>query len=214
VRILAVPVKSLARSKSRLASELTPLERGALTLAMLEDVLDAALAVHGWIVWVVSADEVVLEIAGRRGARPIPEDKPPLSAAVRQVESVARELEASALAVVHGDLPLLTPEALTATLHTLGPVVLAAADDGAGTNLLLRRPPRAIPARFGPDSLRKHREAAAAKQLPVAVVERPELAFDVDAPSDILRLLGSGRRGRTRDVCLEMDLAERLKLYA
>jgi 2-phospho-L-lactate/phosphoenolpyruvate guanylyltransferase len=214
MRILAIPVKSLARAKSRLSAELTPLERGSLTLAMLEDLLDVAMEIPGWTVWVVSPDEVVLEIAAQRRATPVPEEKPPLSAAVRQAEVKAKALEASALAVLHGDLPLVTPDALTAALHTLGAVVLGAADDGTGTNLLLRRPPRAIPARFGPDSLRKHRELAAARDVPLSVVERPEIAFDVDAPEDILRLLRSGRRGRTRDVCLEMDLAERLKLYA
>lgn len=214
MRILAIPVKSLARAKTRLATDLTSLERGALTLAMLEDVLDAALQIQGWETWVVSPDEAVLEIAARRGASPIAEERPPLSAAVRQVELLAKEREASALAILHGDVPIVTLEALTAALHTLGPVVLAASDDGAGTNLLLRRPPRAIPARFGPGSLRKHTEAAEAKGLPVAIVELRELAFDVDQPGDILRLLESGRRGRTREVCLEMDLAERLKLHA
>lgn len=214
MRILAIPVKSLARAKSRLSSELTSLERGALTLAMLEDVLDVAMELLGWNVWVVSPDEVVLEIAGRRGAAPVPEEKPPLAAAVRQAELSATEQEAHALAVLHGDLPLLTVEALTAALHTLGPVVIGASDEGTGTNLLLRRPPRAIPARFGPDSLRKHRELADQRGLPASVIERPEIAFDVDAPGDILRLLRNGRRGRTRDVCLEMDLAERLKLHA
>ena len=66
MRAIAIPVKSLARSKSRLARLLSPLERAALTLAMLEDVLDATLAVPGWESWVVSPDEAVLEIAARR----------------------------------------------------------------------------------------------------------------------------------------------------
>ena len=60
MRAIAIPVKPLTRAKTRLSSDLTALERGGLTLAMLEDVLDAALAVPGWETWVVSADEVVL----------------------------------------------------------------------------------------------------------------------------------------------------------
>src|SRR5207302_2274356 len=83
VRILAVPVKSLSRAKSRLARVLSPMERAALTLAMLEDVLDATLAQSSWETWVISRDEAVLEIAARRRARPVLEEKPPLSAAVR-----------------------------------------------------------------------------------------------------------------------------------
>jgi 2-phospho-L-lactate guanylyltransferase len=210
MRVIAVPVKSLAGAKRRVASDLTPLERGALTLAMLEDVLDATQAVTGWQTWVVSPDEVVLEIAVRRGATSVPEEKPPLASAIRQVERLATEREVDALAVLPGDLPLITTEALTAALRTLGPVVLAPSHDEAGTNLLLRRPPKAIPARFGPQSFRRHLDQAEARGLPAAVVDRRELSFDLDLPSDILTLLSTGRRGRARQVCLEMDLRERL----
>jgi 2-phospho-L-lactate guanylyltransferase len=214
MRVVAIPVKALTKAKSRLAPELTPLERGALTLAMLEDVLDATLAVAGWDTWVVSPDEAVLEIAARRGASAIPEEKGPLSQAIRQAEVLAKEREADALAVVPADLPLVTPDAITAALHTLGTVVIAPSADRAGTNLLLRRPPRAIQARFGPDSYNRHLAAATAKGLPVSTVERRELAFDLDHPGDILTLLASGRAGRTAEVCRDMDLGQRLTMHA
>src|SRR5918999_2976574 len=106
MRVIAVPVKSLERAKGRLAAVLEPLERAALTLAMFEDVLDACLAVPGWQTWVVSPDEAVLEVSARRRARPIAEDEPGLLSAVRQMEEEAAN--ADALAVVLGDLPLLT----------------------------------------------------------------------------------------------------------
>jgi 2-phospho-L-lactate/phosphoenolpyruvate guanylyltransferase len=211
VRVLAIPVKSLSRAKSRLAPALSDLERGALTLAMLEDVLDASLGVPGWKTWVVSPDEVALEVAARRGARPVTEAKPPLARAIRQVEALAEEEEAGTLAVLPADIPLVTAETLHVALRTLGAVVLAPSADGAGTSLLLRRPPKAIPARFGPESFRRHVELATQRGLPVSVVERQELSFDVDRPGDILTLLADGRRGRTREVCLEMDLDARLR---
>ena len=211
MRILAVPVKSLSRAKSRLSPALSDLERGALTLAMLEDVLDASLVVPGWETWVVSPDEVALEIAARRGARPVPETKPPLANAIRQVETLANQGGAATLAVLPADVPLVTAETLHVALRTLGAVVLAPSADGAGTSLLLRRPPKAIPARFGPDSFRRHVELASERGLPVSIVERQELSFDVDRPGDILTLLADGRRGRTREVCLEMDLDARLR---
>jgi 2-phospho-L-lactate guanylyltransferase len=211
MRVVAVPVKSLSRAKTRLSPALTGLERGALTLAMLEDVLDAALSVPGWETWVVSPDEVALEIAAGRGARPIPEAKPPLANAIRQVETKAKDDGASALAVLPADVPLVTVDTLHEALRTLGAVVLARSADGSGTSLLLRRPPRAIPARFGPDSFRRHVELAEARGLPVSIVQRRELSFDVDRPDDILTLLADGRRGRTREVCLQMDLGARLR---
>jgi 2-phospho-L-lactate/phosphoenolpyruvate guanylyltransferase len=211
MRVVAVPVKSLSRAKTRLSPALTGLERGALTLAMLEDVLDAALSVPGWETWVISPDEVALEVAAGRGARPIPEAKPPLANAIRQVEAKAKQDGATALAVLPADVPLVTVDTLHEALRTLGAVVLARSADGSGTSLLLRRPPRAIPARFGPDSFRRHLELAAERGLPVSVVERRELSFDVDRPGDILTLLADGRRGRTREVCLQMDLGARLR---
>lgn len=214
MRIVAVPVKSLSRAKTRLCADLTALERGALTLAMLEDVLDAVQAVAGWETWVVSPDEVALEIAARRGARPVCEDKPPLANAIRQVEALAKQAEAAALAIVPADLPLVTAETLGEALHTLGAVVLAPSADGSGTSLLLRRPPRAIPARFGPDSFHRHLGLAKERGLPVSVVTRRELSFDVDRPGDILTLLADGRDGRTREVCLDMDLGSRIRVHA
>jgi len=214
MRIICIPVKSLGRSKTRLSSVLGPLERGVLTLAMLEDLLDVTASVPGWETWIVSADDVVLEIAARRGARPVSETKPPLSAAVRQVEREATGNGAEALAILLGDVALVTTDALSAALRTLGPVVVAPAKGDGGTNLLLRRPPRAIQAKFGRNSLSKHMEAAAAKGLPVAIVDRPELAFDLDGPQDIAVLLASDKRGRTRQALLEMGAQSRIPARA
>jgi 2-phospho-L-lactate guanylyltransferase len=191
VRAIAVPVKSLARSKSRLAPLLAPLDRAALSLALLEDVLDAATAVPGWEVWVVSPDEAVLEIAVRRGVTPILERKPSLTAAVRQAE-----------------------DELAAALRTLGPVVASPATTGGGTNLLLRRPPRAIPARFGPDSFRKHEQSARSRGLPFAVVESPGLAFDLDLPEHVGRVLEEARRSRTATTLRELRANGRLAVAA
>jgi 2-phospho-L-lactate guanylyltransferase len=210
VRVIAVPVKSLGHGKSRLAPVLSPLERGALTLAMFEDVLDATLGLEGWETWVVSVDESVLEIAIGRRARTIVEARPSLRAAIEQIEEEAAGRAAEALAIVPADLPLVTGAALTAAVHTLGPVVLAPSADERGTNLLLRRPPNAIPSRFGADSYRRHLEAAAERDLPIAVVERGELAFDLDDPDDILTMLRSRRPGRTLEVCRELGLEERV----
>ncbi len=208
MRVLAVPVKSLERAKARLSEVLRPLERAALTLAMLEDVLDACLAVSGWQTWVISPDESVLEVSARRRARAVIEEDAGLLGAVRQVEDEAAG--ADALAIVLGDLPFLTGEALGGALQTIGPVVAAPSGSDAGTNLLVRRPPSVIPARFGTDSYRRHVEEAEQRRLPVSSVRSPELAFDLDRPEDIPVVLRDPRPSRTRTACLEMGLAERL----
>jgi 2-phospho-L-lactate/phosphoenolpyruvate guanylyltransferase len=201
---IVLPVKSLDEAKARLEPTLSQVERASLTLAMLEDVLDATLAVPGWETWVISPDETVLEVAARRGAAPLVEDEPPLNTAIRQAEADAIGRGFDALAVLLPDTPLLTTAALTRALHTLGPVVVAPSSDERGTNLLLRRPADAIAARFGPDSFRRHVEAAAESDLPLAVVERDEIGFDLDTPADILTVVGSSRPTRTRAVLREL----------
>ncbi|HVF08297.1 MAG TPA: 2-phospho-L-lactate guanylyltransferase [Actinomycetota bacterium] len=210
MRVITLPVKSLADAKGRLDPVLTPLERGALTLAMLEDVLDVTLGLSGWETWVISPDEAVLEIAMARGSHAIEEDRPPLSNAVRQVEEEAEGRLVDTLAVLLPDTPFLTHRALTRALRTLGAVVVAPSLDEGGTNLLVRRPPGCIGARFGHDSYRRHLEAAEEAGAPAAVVETRELAFDLDLPGDILTVLTSGREGRTLQVCRELDLGARL----
>jgi 2-phospho-L-lactate guanylyltransferase len=212
MRVIAVPVKSLERAKGRLSGVLEPLERAALTLAMLEDVLDACLQMPGWRTWVVSPDEAVLEVSARRRARPVAEEEPGLLAAIRQVEAEAAG--ADALAIVLGDIPLLTPSALEMLLHTIGPVVAAPSDSDAGTNVLLRRPPGVIPPRFGTRSFRKHREVAEQFDVPFSQVDSPELGFDLDRPEDVLTLLAAGGISRTRSACLEMGLPERLAVHS
>lgn len=210
MRVIALPVKSLAEAKGRLDPVLSPLERGALTLAMLEDVLDVTLDIAGWQTWVISPDEAVLEIAMSRGAHAIEEERPPLANAIRQLESEAEGRLVDTLAVLLPDTPLVTHHALTRALRTLGAVVIAPSTDEGGTNLLMRRPPASIGARFGHDSYRRHLQAATETGVPAAVVETAELAFDLDVPSDILTVLESRREGRTLQVCRDLDLGARV----
>jgi 2-phospho-L-lactate guanylyltransferase len=210
MHVIVLPVKSLDEAKARLEPALSPVERAALTLAMLEDVLDATLTMPGWETWVLSPDETVLEVAARRGATPLVEEEPPLNVAIRQAEADAIGRGSDAMAVLLPDTPLVTTVALTKALHTLGPVVVAPSADERGTNLLLRRPADAIAARFGIDSFRRHVEAAAEADLPLAVVEREELAFDLDTPDDILTVFASSRPTRTRAVLRDLGADSRV----
>lgn len=212
--MIALPVKSLSEAKGRLDPLLTPLERGALTLAMLEDVLDVTQALTGWDTWVISPDEAVIEIAMARDAHAIEEARPPLANAILQIEEEAEGRLVDALAVLLPDTPLVTHAALTSALRTLGAVVVAPSSDEGGTNLLIRRPPTAIEAHFGHDSYRRHLQTATEAGLPTAVVDIPELAFDLDLPSDILTVLDSRREGRTLQVCRDLDLGARLATRA
>lgn len=213
MRILALPVKSLDGSKRRLSPVLTPMERAAVSLAMYEDILDVALAVPGWETVVISPDQAVLEIAATRGAHALPEERPTLTHAVRQVEQDSIDRGAEQLAVLVADAALVTAPLLIDALRTLAPVVLAGGEDG-GTTLLVRRPVRVIAARFGHDSFSRHQELATTKEVPTALVHTPGMCFDLDVPNDIPTFLGAGKPGRTRDVLLQMGAATRMAARA
>ena len=209
MQVVVVPVKALPESKTRLASVLTESERAALTLAQLDDVLGACVGQTGWDTWVISPDPVVLKAAEARGARPVREEGGSLLGAVRQVEATLPD-PFDALAVVLGDLPYATRSDIRAALDMDGQVVAAPAASDGGTNLLLRRPASAIPARFGRASFERHRWEASKRGIDLLEVRAPGLEEDLDRPEDLARLMARDHPCRTRSVCLEMDLARRL----
>jgi 2-phospho-L-lactate guanylyltransferase len=212
--VLAVPVRRLEDAKTRLAPILSPRERGELMLAMLHDVVTAATRQAAWETWVVSADRTVLDAAEAHGATPVREPGTGLLAAVRYVEDLALRRGAGELAVLLADLPWITKGSLAGALGVDAPVVAVRAASDGGTNLLVRRPPNAIRARFGRESYAKHRWAAQRAGVAVRTVESDELAFDLDGPGDLRRLLASGRPCGALTTCREMGVAERLRLHA
>ncbi|HEX8099943.1 MAG TPA: 2-phospho-L-lactate guanylyltransferase [Actinomycetota bacterium] len=212
MRVVAVPVKSLDRSKSRLTPVLSPPERTRLTMAMLETVLDACLAQPGWETWVISRPGLPLDLASERGARIVRERRATLLEAVAQVEADSRSEGAAELAVVLADLPFVTAESLASVLSAEASVVAAPSISDGGTNALVRRPPSVISARFGRSSFAKHRAETYRRGLTFESVEKPRLAFDLDRPEDLIAIIESDEPTRTRVTCLEMGLTDRLKL--
>ena len=212
MRAIALPVKSLSHAKSRLAPLLSPLERGALALAMFEDALDAALAVDGWETWVVSSDESVLEIALGRGAMGIPEEEPASTERSRRSRPRPPRRPGGARDPPRGHAADRGRRAPRDPAHARTgrdrPVRGRARDQPP-----VRRPPAAIPSRFGPDSFRRHLEVAAerppdrgrgarrARVRPGRSRRYPHRAGD-PAP------------GRTLEVCRDLDLPERLAARA
>jgi 2-phospho-L-lactate guanylyltransferase len=205
-----VPVKRLAQAKSRLRAVLSDGQRRDFVLAMLEDALrllasQRAIATTA----VVSADEEVLAFARRLGAQPIRE--PPgvhgLNAALAFAADVLARQGARGVLVLPADVPLATPADLGAVLAAWQdtPVVLCRSQSH-GTGALALRPPHAIPFRFGPRSFAAHRRAAAERDLPVAVLDRPGLALDIDRPGD-LRAVLAGDASRSREMLQAMAVA-------
>jgi len=189
VEAILIPVKRLSESKLRLAGVLGPPQRRRLALSMFADVLGAA---AGWpLRMVVTSDRDAASLARSAGWSIVPDPGSGLNDAVSAGTAATASAGATALLVLPFDVPLVTGRELAALFATDADVVVACSDDG-GTSGLLRRPPGAITARFGPDSAVSHAEAAAMAGLRVERLRLPGLSLDVDDPGDLRRLAASG----------------------
>lgn len=178
-----VPVKSLEGAKSRLAPLLGPEERAALVQRMLADVLAACSASEAVVRTLVvtpeprlaPADADVLVDAGEGHAAAV-------------ASALADPRARGGALVVMADCALATAAALDRLAAAARPVALAPALDG-GLNALALRDPRAFEPVFGvPRAAELTVAQAWAVGLEPAVLDVPELAFDVDEPGDLRRV--------------------------
>jgi 2-phospho-L-lactate/phosphoenolpyruvate guanylyltransferase len=193
VRII-VPHRGLEAAKTRLAPVLDPAEREDLARRLLARVLGVAHEACGDVV-VISPSAALRPVVEEQGARLAVQRGMGLNAGLEQARAEAIAEGADALVVLHGDLPNLSPadiRAMAEALPAAGGVAIAPDRAGTGTNGLAQSPADAIPFAFGAGSFARHREAAVAAGLEVAVVERPGLAFDLDTPADLARWLELG----------------------
>ncbi|WP_179294493.1 2-phospho-L-lactate guanylyltransferase [Mesorhizobium sp. WSM3879] len=197
-----VPVKTLADAKSRLSSALSPTQRRCLVFAMFKDMLDA-LAVTPAIdaVLVVTAEPEVAELASRRGATVLHEERRlGLNAALALGAAYAKQRGAGQVLFIPADLPFVTPAELAeimATAHPAEPsyMTIVPSRDGNGTNALLLSPPDALPPNFGPGSFERHCAQARARGLSPRAIRLKGVATDIDEPNDLAILMERSREG-------------------
>ena len=182
-----VPVKRLGASKRRLSQSLSPLERRALTTAMLEDVLTALK--HSVIekVLVVSNDPKVRFIAQKFGADFFSPIRRGLNFAVEEAFAWCMKNKASSVLVLPADIPLITPGDINNIIelgNKQNQVVLVPSRD-FGTNAFYQCPPHLIPAFFGPESFYKHIQEALKKGICVKFYYSLGTGLDIDSPEDL-----------------------------
>jgi len=191
-----VPVKDLSETKSRLSPSLDLEERGALTLALLENVLAALLAAGVEHVGVVSPDRRALSLAEEAGATALLQESQGLNEALEEGRSWALEGGASALLVLPADLPYLSASDIRMLLDASGEkeraLVISSDRLREGTNALLLRPPDVLPFAFGPGSFEAHLRAAGERGIETKIRESAGVAFDLDTRED-LRVLRDPR---------------------
>ena len=179
-----IPVKPFGVAKARLAPVLDARGRSRLGKAVATRTVQTAMTA-GLQVTVLTADDGVARWAKGLGAEVLPE--PPRSTGLSNAATAAVELAARRgvrWAIIHADLPLLTPPLVEDFVHAIpsGGHTLAPSYDGGTT--ILGGYGRTFPFSYGPASFGRHLRSAAA-QGPVAVFVRTAVALDLDGPADL-----------------------------
>ncbi|MDQ4020127.1 MAG: 2-phospho-L-lactate guanylyltransferase [Actinomycetota bacterium] len=207
---LLVPVKPLARAKTRLRGVAQGRACGGLgaweaharlVVALVRDTLAAAsgAAVVRRAV-VICSDEVVRAALATDGVEVIPDEPAAgLNPALRYGEAVLRGADpAATVGSLQGDLPALRPEELDCAVRTgllTDRRTFCTDRIGTGTTLLLAPPGQPLDPCFGPGSAAAHRATGAC----ALTGYWPGLRCDVDTAADlaVARDLGLGRFTRS-----------------
>lgn len=189
-----VPVRDPGRGKTRLASALGPEARAALAGAMLADVVTALHGAGLQRIVVLAGGQLAASAATALGVDVLldPPGDHGLNAALL---AASRRIRANASIVVPADLPLLTPQDVTALVETAGEVVVAATQDG-GTGGLLRRPAWVIDPVYGGRSAARHLLTARQAGYTAERADIPGFAVDVDDPDDLQQVAGHPALGQ------------------
>jgi 2-phospho-L-lactate/phosphoenolpyruvate guanylyltransferase len=182
-----VPLKARAFGKQRLVNVIGAGARARLIDQMLSHVLGALKecpALSGIAVVTADPDGLPPDVLA------LTDPGPEMNAALLSGLTALTDRAVERCVVVCADLPRLSAEDVSTLLDAGGAQGVALAPDrhGRGTNALALSLPTRFHPHFGPDSLARHRREAAACGLPVTVVRRAGLEFDVDEPEDLALL--------------------------
>ncbi|KOG34839.1 2-phospho-L-lactate guanylyltransferase [Streptomyces resistomycificus] len=203
---LVIPLKPLARAKSRLSDTAADGLRPGLALAFAQDTVAAALACPVVKdVAVVTDDDLAGRELGALGAHIVPDEpagglNAALSHGARRVRAARPE---SAVAALNADLPALRPLELARVLEAAAEFPRAFLPDAAaiGTTLLAARYGAELLPAFGVDSRARHRASGAA-EIDLGAVD--SVRQDVDTGADLRAALALGVGPRTAAVAARL----------
>ncbi|MBC6462940.1 2-phospho-L-lactate guanylyltransferase [Actinomadura sp. HBU206391] len=196
---LVIPVKVLARAKSRMSAAAGPY-REALALSVAADTVAAALRSERVRAVIVVTDDPLAarELAGL-GAHIVPDEPDAgLNPALSHGAALARDLAPDAgVGALSADLPALRSAELSEVLGAAaahGATAFVPDSAAVGTTLYVASPGAAFSPAFGPDSRARHR-AQGARELAMEGIS--SVRRDVDTLDDLLAALRLGAGPRT-----------------
>jgi 2-phospho-L-lactate guanylyltransferase len=202
---VVVPVKVLARAKSRIAP-LAGSRRAELALAMVADTVSAVVASPvGERVIAVTDDPVAARELAGLGITVVP-DEPRAGlneALLFGASCAAGQWPGSGVAALSGDLPALRPDEISVALRAAASWPEAFVPDlqGSGTTLYAASPGAGFRPAFGPDSRSRHVAQGAAELLLPGITG---LRRDVDTAQDLRDAARLGLGARTSAVATDL----------
>ncbi len=177
---MLIPVKAFGHAKRRLHLAMSAPARAELARAMADQVVVAA---HPLPVAVVCDDVAVAEWARDQGALVVWEPGRGLNGAVEAGVAHLREAGVDQVTVAHADLPRATD---LAEVGESAGITIVPDRHGNGTNVIALPTAAHFAFSYGPGSFARHLAEARRLGLPLRVLDRPDLAHDVDEPGDIV----------------------------
>jgi 2-phospho-L-lactate guanylyltransferase len=187
-----LPVKSPQNAKQRLTGFLSPEQREILARTMFEEVLATLCSVRGLDRIAVATSDPAIALRARSSGVEVFEEHEQLghSHSADAASQRAASLGARSVILMPIDVPLVTRGEIEDLIaEACDGVIVVPSGDGTGTNALVRTPPNAIPACFGPNSFRAHCGQAESLGLRLKVMRPAGLLFDIDTPEDVAEML-------------------------
>jgi 2-phospho-L-lactate guanylyltransferase len=196
---VVVPVKGGSRAKTRLTPPTGVDHRRLARAFALDTVAAAASAVTAQRVVVVTGSPALTRRFVSWGVRVVPDPRGGLAAAVgRGIQTVLELAPGEPTAVLLGDLPALTDDALSQALRAAAWHRRSFVPDraGTGTVLLAASRPADLRAHFGPGSAARHTRAGHVR----LDLDLPRLRTDVDDSAGLAEAVCLGAGPRTAAV--------------
>ena len=177
---VAMPIKSFDTAKARLGDVLAAPQRAALARHCADVVLAAAAPLP---LYVICSDNAVADWARERGARIVTPPREGLNEAARAASRALADAGFARMLLVHSDLP--HAESLASLGEVDVDVVVVPDRHHDGTNALLVPTALDFGFGYGQGSFTRHCVEATRLGLRLAVIERADLALDIDTQDDL-----------------------------
>ena len=211
---VVLPLKSVATSNSRLSTVLSPAQRRDLSLSMVSDVLDVLLHVSklGGVLVITNCAKTRRHL-DEFDVQVLEESNPTdLNSAIMEAVRFLAQNGIRKFFTIPADVPLLSGLEIDQLIEfsiSSESITIVPSHDGVGTNSIMSDIPMVVRPEFGEDSFAVHVQSAKRSGVDLNILRLPGLGFDVDWPSDLIKLAAMPGESRTQQFVANLELTDR-----